>query len=83
MNDSYEITTEIESFHNILSNLEKEFSVPNFSSIEWRPVNTVDIDNENDATTLLKLLEKLEELDDVQNVASNFNINDKLMEKII
>ena len=30
----------------------------------------------------LVLLEKLEELDDVQNVFSNFNINDTLMEKL-
>ena len=33
--------------------------------------------------SLLILLEKLEEIDDVQNVFSNFNINDSLMEKLI
>ena len=32
---------------------------------------------------LLSLLEKLEDLDDVQNISSNFNINDSLMEKLI
>ena len=31
----------------------------------------------------MKLLEKLEDLDDVQNVSANFNINDSLMEKVL
>ena len=60
--------------------LEKKFSIPKFSQIEWKPLNFIDVDDESNARTLLKLLETLEELDDVQNVASNFNINDSLME---
>ena len=31
----------------------------------------------------MKLLEKLEDLDDVQNVSANFNISDSLMEKVL
>ena len=62
---------------------EKKFSIPKFSQIEWKPLNFIDVDDESNARTLLKLLETLEELDDVQSVSSNFNINDSLMEKII
>ena len=65
-----------------LRNFGKKFSIAKFSGLEWRPINTIDINSEDDANKLLTLLEKLEELDDVQNIASNFNINDVLMEKI-
>ena len=43
----------------------------------------MEVGNENDVKNLFKLLEKLEDIDDVQNVSSNFNVNDSLMEKII
>ena len=46
-------------------------------------LNTIEISNQDDAKGLLILLEKLEELDDVQNVFANFNINETLMEKLI
>ena len=46
-------------------------------------MNSIEISSEEDARSLLILLEKLEELDDVQNVFSNFNINELLMEKLI
>ncbi|MEE2695136.1 MAG: YebC/PmpR family DNA-binding transcriptional regulator [Pseudomonadota bacterium] len=81
--DSYDVISEPESFHEIIFNLEKEYSVAKFSSVEWRPINKIDIDDEDSARKLLTLLEKLEDLDDVQSVVSNFNINDNLMEKII
>ena len=58
-------------------------SLAKFSNIEWRPLSLIEINKEDDAKTLFKLLEKLEEIDDVQNIASNFNINESLMEKII
>jgi transcriptional/translational regulatory protein YebC/TACO1 len=63
--------------------LENKYSVPQFTSLEWKPLNTIEISNQDDAKSLLILLEKLEELDDVQNVFANFNINETLMEKLI
>ena len=83
-NDSiFEVLTDVELFNRSLEILEKKFSISKFSGLEWRPINTIDINSEDDANKLLTLLEKLEELDDVQNIASNFNINDVLMEKLI
>jgi len=81
--ETYEVLTNVELFHRTLDLLEKKFSLAKFSSLEWKPLNTIDVDNENDAKNLLSLLEKLEDLDDVQNISSNFNINDSLMEKLI
>ncbi len=79
----FEVLTDVELFNRSLEILEKKFSISKFSGLEWRPINTIDINSEDDANKLLTLLEKLEELDDVQNIASNFNINDVLMEKLI
>ena len=81
--NSFDIETNSESFNYILENIKKKFFIPKFSELDWKPINLVEITNEEHAKTLLKLLEALEDLDDVQNVASNFNINEALMEKII
>ena len=83
LDEIYEIITKVEFYNRNLEKLEKKYSVPKFSNIEWRPLSLIEINKEDDAKTLFKLLEKLEEIDDVQNIASNFNINESLMEKII
>ncbi|MBH43780.1 MAG: YebC/PmpR family DNA-binding transcriptional regulator [Rickettsiales bacterium] len=77
----YEIETSLQTFHDILENFEKKYDIPKSSSLEWKAKELIDI-NENDAEKLLNLIEKLEELDDVQNIFSNFDINEELMEKI-
>ncbi len=51
------------------------------SEITRLPKNTVDLDAEN-ARRVLKLLERLDDHDDVQSVASNFNIPDEVMAEI-
>ena len=81
--DFYEVITDPEVFHDVISRLEKKYSYPKFSSIEWRPVSLIDVENEEDAKSLITLLEKLEDLDDVQNVISNFNIAEEIMDKLI
>ena len=81
--NSFDLETNQESYNIVLEILEKKFSIPKFSQVDWKPLNFTEIENEDDAKTLIKLLEKLEDLDDVQNVASNFNINESLMEKVI
>lgn len=51
------------------------------ASIEMVPQNTVKLD-EGKAEQMLKLVEKLEDNDDVQNVYANFDIADEIMEKL-
>ena len=46
------------------------------------PQNTVEITDEAIASQILKLLDKLEEHDDVQNVYANFDISDEIMQKL-
>ena len=81
--NSFDVETDLEIFSQTLETLENKYSVPQFTSLEWKPLNTIEISNQDDAKSLLILLEKLEELDDVQNVFANFNINETLMEKLI
>ena len=81
--NDFVLETNLDSFNTILQKLEDKFSIPKFSEIEWKPLNFIDISDEDSAKVLIKLLETLEDLDDVQSVSSNFNINDSLMDKII
>jgi transcriptional/translational regulatory protein YebC/TACO1 len=46
------------------------------------PKNTVEVVDEKVGRSLMKLMESLEDHDDVQNVYSNFDIDDELMEQI-
>lgn len=52
------------------------------AKLEWIPKSTVRIESRDHAERLLKFLEALEELDDVQNVYSNFEMDDALMEEL-
>jgi len=47
----------------------------------WRPRTTAPIDEET-ATTLFKLLETLEDSDDVQNVYANFEVAEDVMARL-
>jgi transcriptional/translational regulatory protein YebC/TACO1 len=47
--------------------------------LRWIPNNTVEVSDSNQARSLLKLIDALEDLDDVQNVTANFEMADELM----
>ena len=81
--DTYDVITTLESFHNVMVYLEDKYSLPKLSAIEWRPINTIEVNDEENAKKLLILLDKLEDLDDVQTVASNFSIDEELLKKVI
>jgi transcriptional/translational regulatory protein YebC/TACO1 len=49
--------------------------------LTWKPQNTLAVDDEQ-GEKLLKLIETLEENDDVQNVYANFEVSDALMNKL-
>ena len=61
--------------------LEARFGEPRRSGLVWRPQNTVAVDDEA-GEKLLRLMELLEEHDDVQNVTGNFEVSDALMAKM-
>ena len=61
--------------------LEAKFGEPRKSALVWKPQNTVAVDDEQ-GEKLLRLIETLNEHDDVQNVYANFEVSDALVAKM-
>lgn len=71
--DFFEVQTTIESFETVRRTLvDKKFTVEN-ASLQWIAKNLIEVKGE-DAENVVKLIESLEDLDDVQNVFSNADI---------
>ena len=79
--DGHEVTTTIEGFFAVRDALEAKFGPPAEAKFDWRPTTEVTLD-EDKAAGLLKLLDVLEDNDDVQNVYANFDIPDAVMQKL-
>ena len=79
--DGHEITVPIDDFFAVRDALEARFGVADLAKLEWRPNVTVTLD-EGKAASVLKLLDVLEDNDDVQNVYANFDIPDAVMAKL-
>jgi YebC/PmpR family DNA-binding regulatory protein len=79
--DGHEVQTTIESFFAVRDALAQKFGDPAEAGIEWRPNMTVTLDEEK-AASVLKLLDVLEDDDDVQNVYANFEVPDEVMAKL-
>ena len=78
---SHVITTSFEDLNTVREALEKTFGDAERAEPIWRPQNTITIDEEK-ALTLFKLIDILEDNDDVQSVSANFDIEDSVMEKL-
>ncbi len=79
--DGHEIWTAMEALHEVSKALEPVLGAPEGAKLAWKPQTMVAVDEAN-ATTLLKLLDALEEDDDVQTVWGNYEIPDDVMEKL-
>jgi len=77
----HEIYTQPDSLAAVGKLLEARFGEPRKTALVWKPQNTVAVDDEQ-GEKLLKLIEGLNEHDDVQNVYANFEISDALMQKL-
>ncbi len=73
LDDIFEIITKKEDFYKIKTELEKKIKNLYYSSIEWRPLNYVNL-NKDQNGQILEVLTALEELDDVQNIFTNANL---------
>jgi YebC/PmpR family DNA-binding regulatory protein len=70
-----------EDFNTLRDALESRFGPANAARLTWRPKTTSEIDEET-AATLFKLLETLEDSDDVQNVYANFDVAEDVMARL-
>ncbi|HSH36004.1 YebC/PmpR family DNA-binding transcriptional regulator [Schnuerera sp.] len=76
--DGYEIITNVEDFNQIrdsLSDSGYEFAV---AELAFLPQNTTELNNEKDVKNMIKLIELLEDNDDVQDIYHNWEIPDDL-----
>ena len=69
----FEIITKKEDFYRIKTEIEKKIEIIDYSSIEWRPLNYINL-TKVQSDELLDVLSALEELDDVQNIFTNVDI---------
>ena len=80
--DVYQITTAPDDLSAVRDVLERKFGPAQASALSWQPVNTITVSGDR-AQTLFKLIEALEDNDDVQNVFGNFDIDEAEMERLI
>ena len=77
----HEITCAPDDFSSVRDALVERFGDPEEASLAWKPQTTVAID-EDQAATLFRLLELLDDSDDVQRVAANYDISDEIMTRL-
>lgn len=78
--ESHVVYTAFEDFAEVAAALEAVLGEAKSSKIVWRPKNYVNVDAES-VPTLLKLIDALDDDDDVQNVYGDYDISDEDMEK--
>ena len=77
----HEVYCELGALADVTKALEARFGEPRKSALVWRPQNTIAVDDDA-GEKLLRLMESLEDHDDVQNVFVNFEVSDALMQKM-
>ncbi len=77
----HEISCATDDLSIVRDALEGQFGTPEAARLDWNPMNTIPVD-EHAASTLFKLLNVLEDSDDVQRVTSNFDVSDEVMERL-
>lgn len=79
--DMHEVICEPDDLNAVREALETRFGNPETAALAWKPQSTVDVD-EGKASSLFRLLNALDDNDDVQNVSANFDVSDEVMAKL-
>ncbi len=79
--ETHEIFCAAEALGDVAKNLEEKFGEPESASLVWKPQSLIAVEGET-AAKLLKMLDALEDCDDVQNVYANFDIAAEEMERL-
>ena len=79
--NGHEVYASQESLREVAKALEAKFGEPRRAALTWKPQNTVTVDDET-GEKLLKLMDLLNDHDDVQNVFANFEVSDALVAKM-
>ena len=73
LDNIFEVITEKEDFYKVKTELEKKIDNFDYSSIEWRPHNYIELDKDQ-SNNAAEVLTSLIDLDDVQNIFTNVNL---------
>lgn len=80
--EGYRVLTSVENFQKVVEGLEAEGFKSTTAELTRIPQNTIEVTDEAVATQIMRLLERIEEHDDVQNVYDNSDISDEILQKI-
>ena len=75
------VVTAMDALRDVAKELETKFGEPKKAALVWRAQNQIAVDDEA-GEKILKLLDSLDDNDDVQNVYSNVEFSDALMAKM-
>jgi YebC/PmpR family DNA-binding regulatory protein len=79
--EGHEIWTSIENLHPVAKALEAALGEPEGVKLAWKPQTLVTV-NESEAATLMKMIDALDDDDDVQTVWGNYDVPDDVMERL-
>jgi YebC/PmpR family DNA-binding regulatory protein len=79
--NGHEIYAAQDSLRDVAKALEAKFGEPRKAALVWKPQNTVAVDDAQ-GEKLLKMIDTLNDNDDVQNVYANFEVSDALVAKM-
>ena len=80
--DGHEIWTAIDGLHEVAKALEPVLGEAEGIKLAWRPQTSVTLDDETQAGQLLKLIDQLDDDDDVQTVWGNYEVPEAIMERL-
>jgi YebC/PmpR family DNA-binding regulatory protein len=80
--ETHEVFCDPDDFGQVSDALSERFGDPREAGLIWKAQNTIEVD-EDKAASLLKLIDLLEDNDDVQTVSANFEIADDVMERLV
>jgi YebC/PmpR family DNA-binding regulatory protein len=80
--DCYRVITSVENFQSVVEGLEAEGFKSSNAEFTRIPQNNIEVTDIKTATSIMRLIDRLEELDDVQNVYANFDIPDDILQQI-
>jgi transcriptional/translational regulatory protein YebC/TACO1 len=80
--ENWEIITAPSAYESVLEAVKKAGITPASSSVTMVPQNYIKLEGQQ-ATQMIRLVEALEDNEDVQNVHANFDIDQKLLEEVL
>jgi len=80
--ESHEVITEMNDLAAVRDALEEKFGEAERSGFAWKPNTPAEV-SEEQAESILKLIDTLEDEDDVQSVYTNFEVSDEIMERLM